>query len=54
MINLSDGQLLGLTVVLTCAWTDGRSMMLLLPVAAAPMAISAAAGLHEHDPETDA
>ncbi len=44
LIDLSVGQLLGLTVVLTCAWTDGRSVML-LPVAAAVIAIGAAVGL---------
>ena len=44
LIDLSVGQLLGLTVVLVCALTDGDSS-LLLPVAAAMLAVGAAVGL---------
>lgn len=44
LIDLSVGQLLGLTVVLTCALTDGRSVMM-LPVAAAVIAMGTAVGL---------
>jgi ribose/xylose/arabinose/galactoside ABC-type transport system permease subunit len=43
LIDLSVGQLLGLTVVLTCALTDGRGD-LLLPVAIGVLALSAAVG----------
>ena len=44
LIDLSAGQLLGLSVVLTCALTDGRSEML-LPVALAMLALGAAVGV---------
>jgi ribose/xylose/arabinose/galactoside ABC-type transport system permease subunit len=43
LIDLSVGQLLGLSVVLTCALTDGRAE-LLLPVALAMLALGAAVG----------
>ncbi|HEY2558149.1 MAG TPA: ABC transporter permease [Caldimonas sp.] len=43
LIDLSVGQLLGLSVVLTCALTDGRAE-LLLPVALAMVALGAAVG----------
>ncbi len=43
LIDLSVGQLLGLTVVLTCALTDGRSDAL-LPVTLAMLALGAAVG----------
>ena len=44
LIDLSAGQLLGLTVVLTCALSDGNSS-LLPPVIAAMLAMGAAVGL---------
>lgn len=44
LIDLSVGQLLGLSVVLSCALTDGRSD-LLLPVLAAMVALGAGVGL---------
>lgn len=44
MIDLSVGQLLGLSVVLTCALTEGRSD-LLLPVFVALLALGAAVGV---------
>ena len=44
LIDLSVGQLLGLSVVLTCALTDGRAE-LLLPVALAMIALGAAVGV---------
>jgi len=43
LIDLSVGQLLGLSVVLTCALTDGRGE-LLLPVALGMLALGAAVG----------
>jgi ribose/xylose/arabinose/galactoside ABC-type transport system permease subunit len=43
LIDLSVGQLLGLSVVLTCALTDGRAE-LLLPVALAMLLVGAAVG----------
>jgi ribose transport system permease protein len=43
LIDLSVGQLLGLSVVLTCALSDGRAE-LLLPVFAAMLALGAAVG----------
>jgi ribose/xylose/arabinose/galactoside ABC-type transport system permease subunit len=44
LIDLSAGQLVGLTVVLTCALSEGRAE-LLLPVFAAMLALSAAVGV---------
>src|SRR5580765_2754123 len=44
LIDLSVGQLLGLAVVLSCAFTEGRSE-LLLPVLAAMVALGAAVGV---------
>jgi ribose/xylose/arabinose/galactoside ABC-type transport system permease subunit len=44
LIDLSVGQLLGLSVVLACALTDGRAE-LLVPVALAMIALGAAVGL---------
>jgi ribose/xylose/arabinose/galactoside ABC-type transport system permease subunit len=44
LIDLSAGQLLGLTVVLTCALTDGRSEWL-VPVLAAMLAMGIAVGV---------
>jgi ribose transport system permease protein len=44
LIDLSAGQLLGLTVVLTCALSEGRAE-LLLPVFAAMLALGAAVGI---------
>lgn len=44
LIDLSVGQLLGLSVVLTCALTDGRSEAL-LPVALAMLALGASVGV---------
>ena len=44
LIDLSVGQLLGLSVVLSCAFTEGRSE-LLLPVLAAMVALGAGVGV---------